>query len=67
MGKGYYFTLSIELPENSQKAREAYSSENFIQSLRDEHGCDVEFSQIKDDRAEYKVYMYEGREKVADG
>jgi hypothetical protein len=67
MGKGYYFTLSIELPENTQKAKEAYTSENFIQGLRNEHGCDVEFDKINNGRAEYKVYMYEGREKVADG
>lgn len=62
MGKGYYFTLSIELPENTQKAREACTSENFIQSLKDEHGCEVDFSQIKDGRAEYKVYMYDRKE-----
>ena len=66
MGKGYYFTLSIEIPKDmpAQKAREYYTSAPFISTLEAEYMCEVVFDKIKtektESRAEYKVYMYEG-------
>jgi len=68
MGKGYYFTLSVEIPTDipTQKAKEYYMSTSFISTLESEYGCEVEPIGITKDlkRAEYKVYIYEGREKV---
>ena len=60
MGKGYYFTLSIEIPNeiSEQKAREIYSHQNYINSLKDQYGCEVDFIRVANKRAEYKIYMY---------
>jgi len=73
MGKGYYFTLSIEVPNDAptKKSREYYIGEEFIKTLEDEYCCEVEAIGFTKDlkRVEYKVYMYEGRDKkeISDG
>ena len=68
MGKGYYFTLFIEIPESMPKDKANEFHKNYTAQLETDYGCEVEYIGItKDYRAQYKVYMYEGREKVVDG
>lgn len=69
MGKGYYFTLSIEIPEDMPKDKATEFYKNYTAQVGEEYNCDVEYIGItKDYRAEYKVFMNEGRiEKVSDG
>lgn len=69
MGKGYYFTLSIEIPDTMPKDKANEFHKNYTTQLREEYNCDVEYIGIsKNYRAEYKVYLNEGRkEKVSDG
>jgi hypothetical protein len=64
MGKGYYFTLSIEIPKEipEQKAKEVYSSQKYVESLVEHYGCGVDFLRIANHRAEYKVFMYDRRD-----
>lgn len=70
MGKGYYFTLSIEIPESMPKDKANEFYKNYTKQVGEEYNCDVEYIGITKDfkRAEYKVYLNEGRVgKVSDG